>query len=65
MSDQAAPVETIWLPAGTVFKVDGIPVRLVGETAVQTHPGNLKLMSPQVVAANTHLLNKTEAADES
>lgn len=56
MSEQDAAVVTVWLPPGTVVRVDGIPLRLAGECGATTHPNNVRLLSPQVVAANAHLL---------
>lgn len=38
----------IWLIAGTVVHYKGIPVKLVSDTELETHPGNLALMDLEV-----------------
>ena len=42
-------LEVFTIPAGTIVKVNGIPIRIESSVDASTHPGNIKLAFPKGV----------------
>lgn len=52
-SKDFSDVTRVWLKAGTVVRVEGLPVRLVNETEAETNPGNLANINLEVADLGT------------
>lgn len=47
--DEHTNIATLTLPAGTVIKINGIPLELVSDASVRTHHSNVKLIEKPLV----------------